>query len=144
MHSALLRGALCLALTAFASAACDKTVTTIPDSGPTSPEVTEPPFTGTLTINGGVTQAFSATAVGNVTAVIANIDPNTSDFSLSVGLALGTWNGTSCQIVLVNDNAGVGAGVAGFANAAGELCARVYDVGKLTQPVTFDVTIKHY
>jgi hypothetical protein len=38
----------------------------------------------------------------------------------------------------------VGSGVAGQANAAGDLCVRVYDPGTLTEPVTFVVSITHF
>jgi hypothetical protein len=145
MHRPLLRGTLCLTLLVSGASACDRSSNQPPaPTTPTVTEITEPPFGGTLTINGGVSTWFSVTTVGTVSAIINELTPNLPDFSLSIGLALGTWNGTSCQIVLANDNAGVGSGVAGYANGAGTLCARVYDVGKLTEPVTFIVTIKHF
>jgi hypothetical protein len=106
---------------------------------PTPTEITEPPFTGRLTINGAVTTPFTTTTAGSVTAILSAIEPNAV-----IGLALGTWNGTSCQWIVANDNVGVGSGIAGLANGAGNLCARVYDVGKLTEAVDFTVTIKHY
>jgi hypothetical protein len=140
MHRHLLCGVLCLSL-AVLGAGCGDTEELPPPTDPTPTEITEPPFTGTLTINGGVTQPFNTTGPGTVTAVISSLQPSTN-----VGVALGTWNGTSCQLRegLFNDNAGVGGGVAGLANAAGSLCVRVYDVGQLTGPVTFSVTIKHF
>src|SRR5262249_11980135 len=141
----LVHGVVSLALVALAGAGCSNNDTPTTPVGPTVPEITEPDFTGTLTINGGVTTNFSVTSTGTVTAILNTLEPS-KDGTLSIGLALGTWNGTSCQLVagLFNDNTGLGSGVAGFANAAGNLCARVYDVGKLTEPVSFAVTIKHY
>ena len=59
-------------------------------------------------------------------------------------MSLGTWNGTSCQQITFNDAASVGSGVAALANGAGNLCARIYDPGNLTEPVEFSVTIKHH
>jgi hypothetical protein len=135
-------GALCLTVAMLGAAGCDDNTGT-PPIVPTPVEITEPPFTGTLTINGGVTQSFSVNGTGTVTAILDSLTPN-PDNSVVIGVQLGTWNGTSCQIVLTNDNAGVGSGVAGQANAAGSLCARVYDVGRLTEPVTFSLTIKHF
>lgn len=145
MKRSLRYGVLSLALLAMAGAGCSNNDLPTTPTGPTVPEITEPDFTGTLTINGGVTTNFRATSIGPVTAILNSLEPN-KDATLSVGLALGTWNGTSCQLIqgLFNDNTGLGSGVAGFANGAGDLCVRVFDVGKLTEPVTFAVQIKHY
>jgi hypothetical protein len=138
MHRPLLCAVLSAALLA---AGCGDDIEDPTPVDPTPTEITEPPFTGTLTVNGGATQPFSATAAGTVTAVIDSIEPSTTT---TLGVALGTWNGTSCETNIFNDSAGVGSGVAAFASAAGNLCARVYDAGQLTGPVTFSVTIKHY
>jgi hypothetical protein len=108
---------------------------------PTPTEITEPPFTGTLTINGGVTKSFQSVQAGTVTAIIDSIQPTPT---IAIGVSLGVWNGTSCEQKTFNDNAAVGSGVAALANGAGNLCARVYDVGQLTQPIEFSITIKHH
>jgi len=148
MNALFLRAALGVALVAaVVSTGCDRTVApTTPTTVPL--EITEPLFTGTLTINGGVTQEFAVGNVGTITVTLSDLQPNTADFSLSIGVGLGTWNGTSCALQaapsLFNDNTGVGSGIAGYANGSGNFCVRVYDVGKLTEPVTFEVTIKHY
>ena len=129
-----------LVLTIATSVACGDDGNVDPSPLPPQPtEITEPPFTGRLTINGGATTPFATTTAGTVTAILTSADP-----VAVIGLALGTWNGTSCQWTVANDNTGVGSGIAGFAAGAGNLCARVYDVGKLTEPVNFTVTIKHY
>ena len=145
MKRPLLRGVLGVALLTLTAAGCSNNDTSTTPTGPSVPEITEPDFTGTLTINGGVTTNFNVTSTGTVTAIVTALEPN-RNATLSVGLALGTWNSTSCQIVpgLINDNTGIGSGVAGFANAAGSLCARSYDVGQMTEPVAFVVQIKHY
>ena len=70
---------------------------------PTPTEITEPPFTGTLTVNGGVTKPFQTVAAGTVTAIIDSIQPTPT---IAIGVSLGTWNGTSCEQVTFNDNAG--------------------------------------
>jgi hypothetical protein len=108
---------------------------------PTPTEITEPPFTGTLTINGGMTKSFQSVFAGTVTAIVDSIQPTPT---ISIGVSLGMWNGTSCELVTFNDNAAVGSGVAALASGAGNLCARVYDVGQLTEPIEFVVTIKHH
>lgn len=143
------RGALGVLVTAAGLvAACDRTTDPL-TPGTTAPtEVTEPQFTGTLTINGGAVTSFAVANVGTITVTVADLQPNRADFSLSIGLELGTWNGTSCAVTglptLVNYNAGVGSGIAGYANGTGSFCVRVLDIGQLTEPVTFTISIKHY
>ena len=61
-----------------------------------------------------------------------------------VGIALGTWSGTVCSIVLTNDAATVGGAVTGQVQGAGSLCARVYDVGKIPVSATFTIDVTHF
>ena len=138
MHQRLLCAALSVAIL---GAGCGDDPAQITPIDPTPTEITEPPFTGTLTINGGVTQPFQSISPGTVTAIIDSIQPTPT---IAIGVSLGTWNGTSCEQVTFNDNAAVGSGVAALANGSGNLCARVYDVGQLTVSVEFTVTIKHH
>jgi hypothetical protein len=62
----------------------------------------------------------------------------------TMGLALGIWNGASCNIVIANDNAIVNTTVIGQASAAGTLCVRAYDIGKLTATQTVELSITHF
>lgn len=62
----------------------------------------------------------------------------------AVGLALGTYSGTTCSIVLANDVSGPGAAVNGIVQGQGTLCARVYDVGKMPIPANFTIEVTHY
>ena len=62
----------------------------------------------------------------------------------SVGIALGTWSGTTCSVVLANDLSGVGGAVTGAVQGSGSLCARVYDVGRLLAPSTFTIEVSHF
>lgn len=130
--------ALTLAV-ALSGAACDggSTVTT-PTPTPTPERVTET-FAGTLTINGAVTFNFSTGAAGIVTATLKSVTPA----GPNLGLALGTWNGVICQVVLANDNNSVDMTVTGSVSGSGNLCVRVYDVGQLTQAVGFEVVVSH-
>ena len=137
MHRRLLCAAL---LVALLGAGCGDTQDPTPID-PTPTEITEPPFTGTLTINGGATQPFQSVAAGTVTAIIDSIQPTPN---IAIGIFLGTWNGTSCERIVVNATAAVGSGVAGLANGAGNLCAHVFDSGQLTEAIQFSITIKHH
>jgi hypothetical protein len=124
---------------ALLGASCsDETPVTPIDPTPT--EITEPPFTGTLAVRGGMTTSFQSIQAGTVTAIIDSLLPT----AVPIGVSLGVWNGTSCQQITFNDQASIGSGVAALASGAGNLCARVYDSGQLTEPLEFIVTIKHH
>lgn len=117
------------------------TPTTTPTT-PTTPNTTTETFTGTLNMNGAVTFPFVAGAAGTVTATLTTVAP---DSSIAIGLSLGSWTGSACQISIANDSATQTTAVPGTVSAPASLCVRVYDTGKVTaaQPVTFTVTVVH-
>jgi hypothetical protein len=122
---------------ALAAWSCN-TTPTIPT--PTPPNTTES-FSGTLTTNGAQTFSFTIASAGLVTATLATVSPDTTAV---IGLALGTWNGTSCQVIIANDNAVQGTTVTAAASGPGSLCARVYDAaGSLTASESVTVTVTH-
>lgn len=98
-------------------------------------------FMGTLTVNGANTHPFQSDG-GGLTATLIALSPN-PDETLAVGLALGTWNGAACQVVIANDSATQGATVAGGASRTGNLCVRIYDVGNLTEAATYEILVEH-
>ncbi len=116
-------------------AACNNTTPT----GATAPTTTDT-YSGTLTPNGARTFSFSTQATGTVAARLTTISP---DSTIVVGLALGTWNGSACQVIIANDAATQGTVVTGTTGGAGNLCVRVYDVGNLTANEDFTVTVVH-
>lgn len=128
-----------MAVLTLASMACDSgenTPTTPTTPGPTITET----FAGTVTQNGAATFTFNTSVSGIVTATLKSIGPVTT---AQVGLALGTWNGVSCAVVLTNDRITTGLAVTGQVNAAGSLCVRIYDVGQLTETSTFEIVVVH-
>ncbi len=110
-----------------------------PSTAPTPTAITET-FDGSITINGAVTHPFGVQQTGTVVAALTALEPADA----IIGLSIGTWNGVTCAIVLANDNATTGASVTGAATSTGNYCARVYDVGKLTQAVAYQITITHF
>ncbi|MCC7044781.1 MAG: hypothetical protein IT183_13030 [Acidobacteria bacterium] len=90
-------------------------------------------LTGVLPVG---TQIVGATSGARWT----NADVTTT----AIGLALGTWSGTTCTIVLANDITGVDGTVTGVVQGAGTLCARVYDVGRLETPAVFTISVSHF
>lgn len=134
MSRLTLAGLVALALTA---GACGNSTTTTPTT-PTPTSVTDT-FSGTLTKNGASSYAFSVSAAGTVYASLTSV----ADTSAIVGLSLGTWTGSSCTVVLSNDQAVQGSSVTGSVTSAGTLCARVYDVGKSTTPLDYQISVVH-
>ena len=127
-----------LGLAASAAVACSNNTTATTPTTPTT--TTTETFTGTLMKNGAVTHHFSSASRGTVTATLKKVDP---DDTIAIGVSLGTWNGSSCQIILANDQALVGSGVLGTVSGVGNLCLRVYDVGKLTSSANYSVDVAH-
>ena len=145
------RALLVLAVCA-AAAGCG---TDFPDTPivPTPVVITEPPFTGTLAVNGAASTAFASTTSGRIDVTVMSLQDSNGpaavgpDGPIRIGLALGVWNGTVCGVTvptLFNDNAFVSTVVTGAATGITPLCVRVFDVGKLTEPVTFELSITHF
>jgi len=128
-----------MAVLTLASIACDSGENTPTTPTTPGPSVTET-FAGTVTQNGAATFTFNTSVSGIVTATLKSIAPVTT---AQIGLALGTWNGVSCTVVLANDRITAGQAVTGQVNAAGSLCVRIYDVGQLTETSTFEVVVVH-
>ena len=120
--------------------------------GPSPVEITEA-FAGPLTVNGAVTHTFPVERLGDITATLMTL---TADPALDpvpvVSLALGTWNGVACGIVVANDQTPPVAGgtpaainsVIGRNSVAGTFCLRVSDPGTLTRAVNYEVQVTHF
>jgi NADPH:quinone reductase-like Zn-dependent oxidoreductase len=107
---------------------------------PPPPTLTDT-FSGTLTLNGATAYSFTVTGAGNITAQLTTLSP---DSTSPVGLLLGTWNGSVCQIVLFNDNSVQGSVVVGTASAIGSFCVRIYDAaGTVVNPQAYVIDVFH-
>jgi hypothetical protein len=107
---------------------------------PTDTTVTDT-FSGTLSLNGSASFNFTVAGVGNITAQLSSLTPDAAN---PIGLSLGTWNGSICQIVLVNDASVQGSVVVGASSAAGQFCIRVYDAaGTVTVPQAYIIDVAH-
>jgi hypothetical protein len=133
-----LRPALSLVLlAAFTTAACEDTPIIEPDP----PELVTVAFSGTLTVNGGVTHRFTTRGSGDINVTLKTLTPVT----IAVGLSLGVWTGASCSLTIVEANALPNSKLTGNATASGEFCTRVADdLGRLTDPVTYDIEVTHF
>lgn len=139
-----IRWSALLAVVGLAVSGCSggSTATTLPTTPTTTPPTTTATitqtFTGNLNINGAATLPFT-TQAGTVTATLTAL----GDPAVTVGLALGTWSGTSCVIAIASDTSLVGATVTGTSAATSNVCVRIYDVGFLTATIPFTITITH-
>jgi hypothetical protein len=133
-----------LLLTAALTLGCSDDAVTTPID-PTTPIAVTETFSDSLNPNGGRTYPFVAERAGTVVARLTALAP---DATIAVGLSLGTWNGSSCAIIIANDNATVASTatvpVVGSASGTGAFCLRVYDVGKLTGSVDYTITVEHF
>jgi hypothetical protein len=112
---------------------------------PTTPTATPPPtitetFSGSINRNSAATHTFLAQAAGAVTATLTTLAPEGTE---AIGLSLGTWNGTACQLIIANTAAAQGAIVVGIASQAGNLCVFVQDVGKIATAASYEITVVH-
>jgi hypothetical protein len=123
---------------ALGTVACGSDTTTTPT--PTTPATVTDTFSGTLTTNGAASYAFTTAQSGIVTATLATLSPNST---LVVGIALGTWNGNACQIILSKDSATQNSFITGQASQANTYCVRIYDVGNVTDPQTYELQVNH-
>lgn len=135
------------------AAACDDNSSLVP-TGPTAPPtVLTETFTGTLTKNAAYTHPFTVGDAGDVSVfLLTSVDAARPDNNaIPIGVSLGTWNGSSCAIVIANDNVTpvnndnpLAGKLTGRATAAGNLCVRVYDVGFVPGTANYELLIDHY
>ena len=109
--------------------------------GPSPTQVSEV-FTGTLTPFSARVHTFPVQAPGTVTATLTEITPPET----VVGLDLGTWTGTACQVNVSRPNTPQTGAVIGTATTVAALCFRIYDItdAGLPAPVPYTVTVTHF
>jgi hypothetical protein len=114
-----------------------------PFETPTNPNppvpVTET-FNGTVSLRGAQTHTFTTGASGEVKATLKFLVP---DNQVKMGFALGTWNGTSCQLVIAKTDAIESTVILGSVSALGSLCVYIHDVGNLVQPTEYEIEVVH-
>ena len=98
-------------------------------------------FTGTITVNGAFSHSFTVDRAGQVTAQVTALAP---DDTVTIGVALGTWNGIACQLIITNDAAKLSSVTIGTATGPGVLCVRMSDVGQLSGATNYEVRVDHY
>jgi len=129
----------------MAVAACGQKDPFLPTGPTTPPTVRSDTFSGVLTKNSAFTHPFVVGDAGDVSVfLITSTDAAHPDVVVPLGVSLGTWNGSSCAIVIANDNVSQGSSISGRATAAGNLCVRVYDVGFVPGSANYELLIDHF
>ncbi len=129
--------AVCVSLVIAGTAGCDRSPTVDPTPLPDPITVV---FNGTLIQASAATHRFISRGAGELRATLTTVQP---DSTIGVGLSLGTWNGNSCTVIIDKSSALQGDLVIGTVTGIGELCVRIYDVGLLVEPITYDMTVIH-
>jgi len=136
IHSLVRIGALGAALAMVAACGNSTTTPTTPTT-PTGP--TTSIFASRLTPGGAVSRQFGASTNGTVTAMLTNAaGPNTV---VGLGIGVPTTGLAKCALsTAVQTKAGSTPQLSATVDA-GNYCVVVYDIGTLTSPIDFSVTL---
>ena len=127
-------------LVALSFVACDSQDPFEIPTSPSPPVIITETFNGTVTRNGAQTHAFGTQASGSVTATLKFLVP---DPTVPMGFALGTWNGSTCSLVIAKTDAVENTVITGAVSALGSLCVYIHDVGNLTAPAEYEIEVLH-
>jgi hypothetical protein len=113
-------------------------------SSPTNPSgaTTTDTFTGTINQSSADTKVFTTSTSGTITATLTSLSPLST---IQIGFVLGTWDGTTCQVVLINPSGTTGSILTANASTKGNYCVHLYDTGNITAdtPVAYTLTVVH-
>jgi hypothetical protein len=137
MPNALRKGLVIVAL--LSMAACDQAGTMTELPRPTTPPTKVVSFSGTLQVQGRDTYTFTVTQSGYVEATLVGLG---AAAGTTVGFGIGTANGTAVCAVgqSVTTASGTAAQLVGT-GLPGALCVTIFDVGNLTAPAVYTITV---
>ena len=127
---------LILACAAVAGCAEDE----IPTTPVETPVQINESFEGSIILNGAATHVFGTERAGQATVNLTSLSP---DSAAVVSFMFGTWNGQYCQVILVKDDATTAQNLIGNASQ-GSFCVRIADIGRLTAPTSYVITVSHF
>lgn len=134
----------CVIALALLTAACGDDRTTTPLPRPDTPPARLLTFNGTLQPGGNDSYPFAVAQSGDVqvTLIGAALEDATSSNALTVGLGIGAISsGGSCLLTYsVNATGGTKAQIIGTGQI-GSLCVSIFDVGNLTGPAIYTITV---
>jgi hypothetical protein len=126
-----------LAITVSAAACSDPVPPTTPT--PAVPTINET-FSDTLLVGGANTHQFLVTQIGGVKVTLDSVSP-----SAAVGLGIGFPSLGSCSLLDRMQTVAAGTTVlfSGTANAPGNLCVLIFDIGNLVEPTAYTINVLH-
>lgn len=128
-----------LAAGVIALSGCGSSTPTTPTTP--APDRTTETFTGTLSKGGSVSQIFTVQQQGQVDLTLTKTDPLAT---ITLGIGISQTSANQCIPVLLAYNNAAQAGTVMSGTAApGAYCAVVYDVGNISDPVTYTLTVVH-
>jgi hypothetical protein len=133
-----MRHALPLIALAAIGMGCETTTQPPP---PPAADPTTVNFSGTLAVNGAVIHRFTPTQIGEINVTLKVLDPVST---VTIGMGLGFWTGTSCSLLIADDQAILNELLIGSTTREGEFCARLYDVGQLSAPTDYTIEVRHF
>ena len=114
---------------------------TTPSRTPAAPTTTER-YVATMGVGGSSFYSFSVSQYGTVNVTLTAVS-GFDDPSVAIGLGLGVPTGFGCSpTTTATASAGSTPQITNVYEI-GVYCVRVYDLGNLNGPLTFDVTIAH-
>lgn len=113
------------------------------DSTLTAPSSTAPAFTfaSSFEVNGSASRTFEQLATGAVTVTLSAVSP---DLRLGIGIGIPRAEGSGCNLArAVEVSAGASPHITTTAEP-GLWCVRVWDVGTVTERVSFTLDVTHH
>ena len=129
------RASLACASLLFVSACAS---TTTPTTSTPSLQVSDS-FSGTLAQGGSASNNFTVLNGGTITITLVSLSPQTT---ITMGLGIGTPSAATCVVNQSQENVKVGTPLSGTLTA-GTYCVELYDLGNMTGPDTYALTVMH-
>jgi len=124
-----------LVIAVFAAAGCGSDTPTTPS---TTSKTTSENWSSAVAPGGTSSRSFTVNASGTITVTLTG-----AGATLGVGVGLPRVTGGGCRLgVTVNASPGSSPQISTAADA-GQYCVQVYDLGTLTDPVSFALKIDH-
>lgn len=127
-----------LVVIAALAASCGDTPTT-PTATATSPVTAS--FSSQLSVKGTSSRSFTVPSRGSVTVMLSAISPSGTVVGLGVGIPRA--NGSGCLLTTSVETTAASSPQLAIEAAPGEYCAQIFDLGTLTDPISFTVAIVH-
>ena len=138
------RRSIVILAVALAVTACEQGTNLSPTLPPVLPATITETFNGTVAVKGLDSHNFKVTAAGQIAITLTTVSPT----AVVVGLGLGVPSGLTC-VMSLGDSTRVTVEpapsppqISGTA-LTGTFCVAVYDVGNLTTPSSYSVTVDH-